>query len=62
MMSISDPKNLVGDEEDILYGIKSRVAEILSDYDTTSKELAKLYLLMELVEADKDFDFTKINY
>jgi vacuolar-type H+-ATPase subunit E/Vma4 len=61
MMAISEPKNLV-DEDDLLYGIKNRVSDVLESYYDNVRDLTKLYLLKELVDSKEGFDFSKINY
>jgi len=51
MMSISEPSHLVEKNQDIVYGISTRVSEILRDYKGISEELFKLVLYKEAIEA-----------
>lgn len=63
MMAVANPKTLLReDESDIIAEVQYRISVLMEDYRDQVRDLTKLYLLKQLVEDDKDFDFTKIVY
>lgn len=50
MMAIAHPRDLVNDDDDVVFAIKHRVDDLMEDYEDNVRMLQNLYCIQALIE------------